>query len=168
MVLSIGGNNNYKFEESVLEATPCQVATFDCTVEGRDIDRRHKFYKKCLGSDSLASNNSNYITITDAAQMAGAHDIALLKMDIEGYEYDILSAWKESMTDLPQQLCLEVHAIAPVLGERSYSRSNPKEMRLAELALFFNHMADLGYGIVSREDNPITVMCSEFTFFRVA
>lgn len=29
------------------------------------------------------------------------------------------------------------------------------ELSLGEVALFFQHMADLGYGIVSREDNPV-------------
>lgn len=28
------------------------------------------------------------------------------------------------------------------------------ELSLAELAMFFYHLADLGYAVVSREDNP--------------
>jgi hypothetical protein len=36
-----------------------------------------------------------------------------------------------------------------------------------EMAIAFAHLADLGYAIVSREDNIYCNCCSEFTFLRV-
>lgn len=41
----------------------------------------------------------------------------------------------------------------------------------AELAVFFQYLAELGYAVVSREDNPLSLpgtgCCSEFTLIRV-
>jgi len=41
-------------------------------------------------------------------------------------------------------------------------------LSLAELAVFFTHLADLGYAVVSRDDNPQSRegCCSEFTLLR--
>lgn len=41
-------------------------------------------------------------------------------------------------------------------------------MRLADLALFVGHVASLGYGIASREDNPLCLHCTELLFVKVA
>lgn len=32
--------------------TPCSVVTFDCTVEGRSISPRHRFFKTCISSSA--------------------------------------------------------------------------------------------------------------------
>ena len=37
----------------------------------------------------------------------------------------------------------------------------------AHAALYFAHMAALGYGVLHREDNPGYGCCAEFTFLRV-
>jgi hypothetical protein len=41
------------------------------------------------------------------------------------------------------------------------------QVTTAEMALFMQRIADLGYAIVSREDNWLCPWCSEFTFLRV-
>jgi len=43
-----------------------------------------------------------------------------------------------------------------------------QDMRLSDLALFFGHLARLGYGIASREDNGYGNCCAEFLLLKVA
>ena len=54
LIYSIGGNNQWQFENAMLELTKCEVHTFDCTGE---IDRFHvpkndrlHFHHICLGA----------------------------------------------------------------------------------------------------------------------
>ena len=154
-VFSLGSNNQYDFEEAVLAATVCTVHTFDCTVDGYSIHKRHLFHKLCLGDPQ---HHNGYITLDDALRIAGVEEVSLLKMDIEA-------------AVLPYQLSMEVH------------RQNPAHdhfMSATDLALFFLHLSNLGYGIVSKENNPIgspwepdkrvqalAPQASEFTFLRI-
>ena len=42
------------------------------------------------------------------------------------------------------------------------------DVSLGELAVFFSHFANLGYALISREDNPAGLhCCAEFTLLRV-
>lgn len=41
------------------------------------------------------------------------------------------------------------------------------QLTLGELALFISHLANMGYAIVSREDNVLCPHCSELTLLRV-
>ena len=52
VVYSLGSRLDYSFEEDILKRTPCQVVTFDCTVDGASVHPRHTFVKKCLGTAS--------------------------------------------------------------------------------------------------------------------
>ena len=166
-VFSLGSNNQYDFEAAVLAATVCSVHTFDCTVDGYSIDERHFFQKLCLGDPQ---HHMGYITLNDALRIADVEEVSLLKMDIEGFEFDVVSHWTEAAV-LPSQLSMEIH------------RGNPAHdqfMSAVDLALFFLHLSNLGYGIVSKENNPVGSMhepgqriqalapqASEFTFIRI-
>jgi len=92
--------------------------------------------------------------------------VDLLKVDIEGYEFDELSSW--SITDsLPVQISIEVHHSSVIYtGGNENETSHYKvqdfsnllwpvhHLDLSDLALFFGHLSRLGYAIASREDNP--------------
>ncbi len=46
VIVSMGSNNEFGFEESVLKETKCDVHTYDCTSEPRVLQEgRHFFYK---------------------------------------------------------------------------------------------------------------------------
>lgn len=118
-------------------------------------------------------------------------------MDIEGFEYEVLSGFDLANTcGFPTQISIEIHwkvcvgvgvsntwtpygnlarlawsspfPTSPIL-QRLYDLTNflgdrnnwesmlwpMHEVSLAELAVVFSHLADLGYAVVSREDNPL-------------
>lgn len=166
-VFSLGSNNQYDFEQAVLAATVCTIHTFDCTVDGHSIHERHLFHKLCLGDPQ---HHPGYITLNDALRVAGVDEVSLLKMDIEGFEFDVVSHWTEAAM-LPSQLSMEVHR---------ENRAHGRFMSATDLAFFFLHLSNLGYGIVSKENNPLgpgpepgqrvqalAPQASEFTFMRI-
>lgn len=105
----------------------------------------------------------------------GHVQIDILKIDIEGAEYDVLSQWDLSMQNLPMQIAIEIHYLGIYWGTKAYMNENdethllwpPHEPSLSELALFLMHLANLGYGIVSREDNPSCMHCTELTLLKL-
>jgi FkbM family methyltransferase len=176
VVYSLGSNNDFAFEEDVLKRTECTVVTFDCTSAARTVDRRHRFVKKCLGStDRMAANPAAWITLEAAMASMGHDKLALLKIDVEGAEYDVLSAWAQDAPGLPRQLAMEVHYDGIYWNTPAYRNSKDTsnlvwpmhKMRMTDLALFMSHLAGAGYGIVSREDNPSVAHCSELTLLRL-
>jgi hypothetical protein len=178
-VYSLGSNNDYTFERSILDSTSCQVITFDCTVDGSRIDTRHTFVKKCIGSQKRADADPDKWTTLESAVLALGHKaIDLLKIDIEGAEYDVIGGWgapPDAQQHLPRQIAMEIHYKdlyygTPALGNAS-DVSNLvwplHEMRLADLALFMMHLANMGYAIASREDNELCDHCTELTLILV-
>jgi hypothetical protein len=106
----------------------------------------------------------------------GHASLALLKADIEGAEYDVFGFWAAGGGGaLPRQVSVELHS--DWLYHGTSADRNPRDfsnlfwpmhqVSAAELALFVGHMAGLGYGIVSKEDNPICTHCSELTLLHV-
>jgi Methyltransferase domain len=176
IVYSLGSRNDYSFEEDILSRTPCMVFTFDCTVAGHDVHPRHKFVKKCIGTkEKMQASPSDWTTLSAAMSFLGHKHLDLLKIDIEGSEYDVIGAWSQRDPHLPAQIAMEVHYSAIYYGTKSYMNASDHgnliwplhEMRLSDLALFLSHLAGAGYGIVAREDNPAARHCSEFTLVRV-
>lgn len=163
-ILSLGSSNDYTFEEAVLAVTPCAVVTFDCTVDGRSVSPRHKFFKTCISGAEESHRDPRMVNYEQLLSMVGTDSMELLKIDIESYEFPVFADWNERTRGLPHQISVEVHydhfqSLDPLFG-----RSNFKQ---AELSLFFGHMANLGYAIVAKEINPDCNACSEYTFIRI-
>ncbi len=75
---------------------------------------------------------------------------------------------KESSQGLPEQILAEVHfQIQPGHFEKDLPPVAAKNQ--AQMSLLFMHLANLGYGITSREDNGYQNLgcCSEYSFLRV-
>lgn len=99
---------DYAFEMDAMRNTPCEIHTFDCTYDGQDQGPRHHYHKLCLGdSPSLGMPESAiFKTYTDIlAQLDHRHTkIDVLKVDIEGYEFQALAGLLESTPYLPSQV----------------------------------------------------------------
>lgn len=180
-VFSVGSNANYYFEEDILAKTPCTVDTFDCTLQepGKILHpTRHQFFDKCLGSEEKAASDSMFVSMRGAKELAGADTVDLLKIDIEGFEFDVLGAPydPELRGDLPLQIIMEVHNEHIYLMTPFYQTDGldnllwpkAKLVTVPELALFFMHLANLGYAVAFQEKNPGCGHCSEFVLLRVA
>ena len=179
LIFSLGSNNEYSFEESVLKETPCSVHTYDCTVDGRSIDpERHFFHKQCVGSLEQSTSDDAFVTIDQAVMAIGASKLDLLKMDIELFEWDVIAQWQESDKFLPEQMSFEVHRSDdsppewPLLvNQVQTSRNDPIHwqgahgLTIAHVSLLFMHLANLGYGLTAKELNA--QCCAEFNVMRV-
>eukprot|EP00245_Coleochaete_scutata_P013320 TRINITY_DN5385_c0_g1_i1.p1 TRINITY_DN5385_c0_g1~~TRINITY_DN5385_c0_g1_i1.p1 ORF type:complete len:321 (+),score=50.93 TRINITY_DN5385_c0_g1_i1:269-1231(+) len=178
VVYSLGSLGDTRFESAVLMKTKCDIITFDCTVDVQPIHARHRFEKMCIGSEEkVLSDPEHFETIQDSMKRLGVKEISLLKMDIEGYEYDVMSSWTRDVKDyLPQQISFELHFGGMYFGTPSYVKDETsgvmfwprRDVSLGELALLGYHLSNLGYGIVSREDNVECLHCTELTLYKIA
>ena len=111
MVYSLGSAGDDSFEADILNRTSCEVVTFDCTTPGRAVHPRHRYVQKCLGTkERMQADPGSWITL-DAAMAEFGHDqLALLKADIEGSEYDVFAFWELGAAKLPTQISVELHA----------------------------------------------------------
>lgn len=167
VIYSLGSRNEYDFEEAMLENTPCLIHTFDCTVDGRSVSKRHTFHKFCIGKSERAQVDPMFITYEQAIEEYSHSQVDLLKMDIEGGEFDVFSGWSESDAKLPLQVSFELHyadLFAMKAGVGSWGR---EKLSSLHLTILFAHITNLGYAIVFKEDNPGCQHCSEFTILRI-
>jgi hypothetical protein len=75
-----------------------------------------------------------------------------------------LADLREGTQGLPEQISVELHFTGLGSGIPEVAARNQVQM-----SLFFLHMANLGYGVISREDNMFgsSGCCSEYSFLRV-
>ena len=133
-IFSIGSNGDFTFEESMLNATECAVYTFDCTFAGASIHPRHQYIQRCLGSAEKAEKDAWFLTLQVAAAQLGVEKINLLKIDIEGYEYDALSVWSQADLALPEQVAIEIHHSEVLYYGTSYHKTDEFSNLLCEFA----------------------------------
>ena len=126
----------------------------------------------------METNPDGWITLPAAMSQFGHSSITLLKIDIEGYEFDVLGAYSKSKHKhaLPAMIAMELHYDDLYFSTDAWLNPNAKDTlfwpghgkaSLAELSLFMFHLGNLGYAVVSRDDNPFCDHCSEFTLLRV-
>jgi hypothetical protein len=72
---------NYDFEKAVLQATSCNITTFDCTYNGTSQDPRHSYYKWCVGNSKNGPEFRSWANITTTL---GHSKVDVLKIDIGG------------------------------------------------------------------------------------
>jgi hypothetical protein len=106
VIYSLGSNAQFDFEYLMVEHTPCEVHTFDCTVDARapsfpreELAARGRgrvvFHPLCVSDGSSSSGGSGsgsgaYRTLRQLTRALNHTTVNLLKMDIEGYEYRVL------------------------------------------------------------------------------
>lgn len=168
VIYSAGSKNDYTFEEEMLATTRCQVYTFDCTVNGRSIDNstRHLFFKTCLGVAPEGTTNT-FKHLTQIMKELGHKRVDLFKIDIEGFEFDVFQDWRETDQNLPDQIAIELHYHWAKGYDWSHNLPKRKTVdTVSEMAVFYAHMANLGYGVVGHEQNS-GGCCAEVGLLRV-
>jgi hypothetical protein len=152
------------------------VEVFDCTAEGavpgfmRD---RVKFHRLCLGDPKYSDPAAGrvFLPLKDIMHKLGHRYVTLLKVDIEGFEFDLFmddllaGDTREGSAGgrhLPEQIVFELH-YQTQMKELSWFH---REKTAGELALLAERMYLAGYRLLAREDNPYCGHCSEMTLAR--
>jgi hypothetical protein len=134
------------------------------------LDARIHYHPICLGdSEDVASK---YRSLSSITRQFNHSTVALLKMDIEGFEHRVLdSLFKNALAGvpgaldtLPHQVSFELHYTTIM---KALAWKEPARLSVAHLRLFWERLLQLGYMPVSREDNVHCEGCSEFTIVRV-
>lgn len=173
IIYSLGSHDIWDFEEAMLKSTHCIIHTFDCSTEGakKPSDPRVVFHKQCLGHRNVNKGDPNsagldpalFWPLEELAAQNGHTRIDFLKMDIEGGEYAIFEQLVAKRTSaalvLPDQICFELH-----LPEDGGQPELPPE----KFWSLWSNVLDLGYSVISREDNYLCPHCAEFTLVRTA
>ncbi|CAJ1969474.1 unnamed protein product [Cylindrotheca closterium] len=173
-MISIGSNGQWGFEETVVANTNCITHTFDCTVQNPkkpNVDPIN-FYPYCVANENKEIEGRQFRTykgLVEAAKLTGPPD--LFKMDVEGYEFDVMTQMLEeahksgTMDLLPTQISVELH-----YATRMYDI--PWKMRTvtaAEIALFMGMMYHRGGYVPVHYDEigPGCYSCAELLFVRM-
>ncbi|KAF9241795.1 methyltransferase domain-containing protein [Melanogaster broomeanus] len=126
VMYSFGVNGESSFEADIMKAAPgCEVYGYDFSVnsfgpeieQDPDLKSRAHFYAYALGSKDTHSpaDNPKTYTLRTLMELNGHDFIDVLKIDIEGHEFDSLEVFIDSFHGAPLpfgQLQLEVHAFA--------------------------------------------------------
>ena len=166
VIYSVGCNNQWDFEEAIV-ANPltahCTIETFDCTVAPdleppEHIRHRVRLHKYCLGKEDRDVGGKPFISYDTLHRMVdGKGPPTFLKMDIEGWEWDVLPAVINSNSPIPQQIGFELHCNP--IQHISWSK---RFKTAAEVALLMELMWHYGgYHLIDRRDNHFCGSCSE-------
>ncbi|KAL3905846.1 MAG: hypothetical protein SGILL_009512, partial [Bacillariaceae sp.] len=158
-IFSIGSNDQWNFETSLRQKLPhCHTHTFDCTLSGPPKhqpknDEKVHFYPYCVsgGRDDNGTiekpnqqSSREYLSYLDLWKATSIqHPPKLLKMDVEGFEFDVLTSMLQSFDSSgfwPEQIMMEVHYITRMVDLPWMLRTR----QAAELALFFDTLWNAG------------------------
>ena len=174
VVYAAGLADSVGFENYMASSVGCRVHGFDCTVLGAKPHWNFTFHDTCIGQPLDFESHSHSLIKRQAdislsfkrldtikAELGHSH-VDILKMDIEGFEWDILTALLDlSDADLPWQLLLELHAEGanPAFVPASLVKGKTRQ----EVAKLFLRLHDQGYRVVYKEINVGDPYCADFT-----
>ncbi len=149
-IVSIGSNDQWGFEEEVMNHPKlggCVTHTFDCTLTNNEPKHKPqndnvKFYPYCIGEEGQEPPYLPYDQMWKQAETTSKSPPKLLKMDIEGFEYQVIlnSILTSDPSMWPEQIMMEVH-----WGTRMVDLPwMPRTRSAAELALFFGVLFNRG------------------------
>ena len=162
IVYSLGSAGNMAFEKEVLRVNPgCVIHIFDKDNYGmekwfsNETANSHVFFHRVfIGNTNDANSNPPMMTLQKIMSQNTHHHIDILKMDIEGAEWEILK------NELPSigQLLLELHL--SVLPKNDH-------VRLSNLNVVFNNLEAHGLRLFHKEINARWDMsCVEYAFIQ--
>mmetsp|Transcript_9857 Transcript_9857/g.14516 ORF Transcript_9857/g.14516 Transcript_9857/m.14516 type:complete len:403 (-) Transcript_9857:242-1450(-) len=169
-IFSIGSNDNWGFESEVLQKLPgCKTHTFDCTLPDNIPKKKPTtvdvaFYPFCIGSnDSSEGSYRSYQSLVAETNIKSPPK--LLKMDIEGFEFGVLSSMLATDRSMwPEQIMMEVHWATRMVDVSTMLRTR----QAAELSLFFGMLFTHGgyIPIHIKYFDPICGSCMELLLVR--
>ncbi|KAF9392899.1 hypothetical protein CPB97_007425 [Podila verticillata] len=177
VIYSMGVNDDSSWEAEMMDRTRCEVWAFDGSVEdvagaAKGNPRMH-FNKVFIGNENrVTADGSVWKTLPTIMKENGHEWIDVLKVDIEGYEYEAFDALMDSYQGsiLPfSQLQVELHLLAgPFLSNdvRGFNKFKRWYERLESMHLRpFWHEHNL---VPISVDYKVGFACIEYSFLNVA
>jgi hypothetical protein len=172
IVYAMGIDNDSAFEQQMTQFCK-QVHAFDCTVDLNStsvVYQNFTFHQICIGSKTdiddveVYGHNKRSLTfepLSTVMKELGHTQIDILKLDIEGSEYELFETEILSKNiPLPRQLLFELHT------ERADPRYVPpntvRGKNRTEVNDLFLRLYDIGYRIVGMEINSGDGSCADF------
>ncbi|KAF9550406.1 hypothetical protein EC957_000708 [Mortierella hygrophila] len=115
VIYSLGVFDDSSWEKEMIDRTNCQVYAFDASVNGISGDAAgnpniHFFKYFVGGKDEVDKDGTVWKTLKTIMKENGHEWIDVLKIDIEGNEFDALNAMMDQFEILPfSQLQIEIH-----------------------------------------------------------
>lgn len=154
VVYSFGVDEDSSFEAELVDRTSAYVYAFDYTVDdmGPEITNGSKtnvkFSKIGLGGSDQTVDGNRFMTLPSIMSELGHDYVDILKMDVEGAEFDALDVLMETYngSSLPfGQLMIEFHLWAA-----------PQNIR--DLVAWWERLENFGLRPVAQESNPLGVI----------
>jgi hypothetical protein len=180
IVYAAGLAGSVRFEAAVASETGCSVHAFDCTLTAAAPEWTFlSFHDWCLGQERSFENNvysrskvaagSPFVfkSLADARHELGHSQIDMLKVDIEGFEWDLFESSllaEAGDANLPQQLLFELHTTG---AKPDVPQSLLVNRSKAAVDRLFLRLFDLGYRVMNKELNDYDSRCAEFAMLRV-
>lgn len=168
VILSIGSANKWDFETDIINKTKCIVHTLDCTVNAdvpKHISERVFFHKICIGVSDFTSASGlqfrSWPSILSYLRIQRSLDY--VKMDIEGFEWEVIPAILQNGAFLPNMIAFELHFVTQMNGLSWFGRLKTAP----EIYLFMHSIRKLGYALIDRRDNALCKHCTELLIYKV-
>lgn len=170
-VISVGGNDNWAFEQDIVNKLGCHTYTFDCTLpdgkpKRKPNDDRIHFYNYCIDGRIYEDvHGRKFLTYDKMLEIAGIEQAPdYFKMDVEGYEYDIFTQMvNDGHALLPRQIQVELHWATRMTGIAWMLRMRSS----AEIAMLMGMLFNVaGYMPVKVDFDSGCKTCIEVLLFR--
>mmetsp|Transcript_27085 Transcript_27085/g.45026 ORF Transcript_27085/g.45026 Transcript_27085/m.45026 type:complete len:299 (+) Transcript_27085:65-961(+) len=190
-VVSVGNANRWEFENAVHASTPCHIAVYDCTVAlsvvvPMKLRDRVSLHRVCLGethvpkksiafevlnvslsgrmSYSKADSQMEFVNYSMLLERGGVlKPPVLLKMDIEGFEWQVLPSLLASGALAPEQIAMELH-YQTQMKQLSWFGRYKSDAEMLALGMLIRRS---GYLIAHRADNLVCKWCTELLLVRI-
>ena len=138
VIVSIGSRDEWTFEEDTYaQMKHCKIHTFDCTSNDTMPERirdRTVFHRVCISSMDATIEGLTYMTWTTVFTSFLKIRPALVKLDIEGHEYQLMDSIQASEDRMhPMQLLMEIHARTGYMPGLGFSERRSGEKTAGEL-----------------------------------
>ncbi len=180
IVYAAGIADDPSFEEA-MGAMNVSVHAFDCTIPSTtQLKNGVEFHHWCIGQNGATGFENNgysqrsenktfqFLTLSETKAKLGHAHIHILKMDIEGFEWDILQhniIDNPNSHDLPDQILVEIHAIGA--NKHFVPEYLSRDKTRAKVNALVRGLWSRGYRVVSLIVNPGDRHCADVTFLRV-
>lgn len=113
IIYSFGSNGLVEFETDIRRKTNCVIHIFDPTVSLKNLPDGIFFHPWCLSGEDgecvIGGNTFKSRSLATIIQELGHKRINLLKIDIDGYEWEVIDKLDEDHLNLVDEMSIEFH-----------------------------------------------------------